>query len=246
MKSCLFVCIAALLWSVPALAQQSHMSQWLNTGTDKERVQKLVSLGVGRDAAELADFSEEIVWLPVRSESRHEMAILFTPCGAEYLASLHLLENAQNGWHVTDSTGFDCHYDDSVSVEIASVRNTNVDDVFVHNECEEHGTGFVQQNFNVFAIKSGKLKLALNAEEVVDDQGPLNGSYKLRQRSKFVAVPPTQSASGIIEETRCAKVNSKLSIQRRDFRWSASASRLIPSKFVTVEVSDEQVRAGCR
>jgi hypothetical protein len=108
------------------------MNQWLNSGTEKQRIHRLVSLGVEHDTALLAVSERDIEWLPVRSKSENETAVLFFPCGAMNSAYLYVLKTVDNG-----------------------------DDVLVHHACEGHGTGFVQQNFNVLAVRSGKLKLVL-------------------------------------------------------------------------------------
>ncbi|HEX7285809.1 MAG TPA: hypothetical protein VF532_06475 [Candidatus Angelobacter sp.] len=217
------------------------MDHWLNAGTEQERIHKLVSLGFAEDEAQLA-VQDLVQWQPIRSESRHGLAILFVPCGGLASASLYLLERGDRGWHVKDSVGFDCHYDDSVSFETVPLRNSNVDDVLVHHECEGHGTGILQQNFNVFIVTSGKFKIVLNTEEVVNGSALPVGSYELRQRSKFTALP----GAGIILETRCTNVNGRVSIQDRQFKWHASRSRFRPSRFVMNGAIAKKMGAVCR
>ena len=221
------------------------MNRWLNSGTGEGRVQKLISLGVDRETAELS-VGDELDWRPIRSESHREAAILFLPCGGLYAASLHLLEKTDHGWHVTDSVGFDCHYDESVSFETARLRSPKSDDVLVHHECEAHGTGFVQQNLNVFAVVSSKFKLLLNTEEIVEASDLPVGSYEIHQRSSFAQIPDAGSGSRAIEETRCATVNGKLTIYKRQFLWSAVKFRFLPSKLVEVERIDKKSGAACR
>ncbi len=231
--------------SISAAGQRTEIGKWLNSGSHEERVRKLASLGIERDKAELAAYDDDFVWRRIRSESAQEAAVLFLPCGAMFSASIHLVENRNGKWHVTDSAGFDCHYDDSVSFEVAALRNPNADDVLVHHNCVEHGTGFVQQNFSVFAVRSGKLKLVLDSKESVDGQGPPGEKYRLRLRSKFVPVAASQHA-GIIEETRCERFNGRLSIQRRQFNWDEAAFRFHPSQFVKVDDIDPDTSAICR
>jgi hypothetical protein len=115
----------------------------------------------------------------------------------------------------------------------------------VHHNCVEHGTGFVQQNFGVFIVRSGKLKLVLDSKEAVDDQGSTGEKYQLRLRSKFVPVGVSEHA-GIIEETRCERLKGRLSIQRRQFAWDEAAFRFHASKFVRVDGIDRETRAICR
>jgi len=220
------------------------MAGWLNSGTEKQRAHKLVSLGVEDEMARLAVFDRDIEWVPIRTDSQNEAAIMFFPCGAMYGASLYVLKNADRGWQVTSRVGFDCHYDESVSVEAKSIRKPNVDDILVHHECEEHGTGFVQQNSNVFAVGSGKFRRLLDAEEVVRDNDLPTGGERL-QRSSFAAF---HEKSGVpaMQETRCTTLDGKLTIEKRTFRWSDSAGRFLPSKLKGVGANTDRAKAVCR
>jgi len=235
MKRRLFTYLAVLSLALPVMAQQSQMEEYLNTGSDTERVQKLLTLGAKRESAELAS-GDDVKWRVIRSDSPQEMALLFTPCGSLYASFLYLLKNTDQGWRVVDDVGFDCHYDNNVSFELVSLRRPNVDDVLVHHECEEHGTGFVKQNFNVFAIVSSKFKLVLTTEEIVKASG-WPGGGELDQQSVFASMPSTGAASGTIEETRNTNENGNLTVEKRDFRWSQMKFRFIPSKFVKVKQS---------
>jgi hypothetical protein len=126
---------------------------------------------------------------------------------------------------------------------MAALRSSEVDDVLVHHACEGHGTGIVQQNLNVFAVSSGKFKLVLNTEEVID-AWPSDGP-ETHQRSKFTTVPPAQSGSSVIEETRCISHDGKVSRQKRQFNWNSTAFRFQPSAFVQIDV-DKKAKAACR
>jgi hypothetical protein len=237
-------CFAAfLLTNVLSSAQSLQMNRWLNTGSEKERTQKLISLGIRDDQARLAA-GEDVQWRPIRSESQSGLAVLFVPCGSFEESGLYLLEEGNKGWHVEDRTGFDCHYDDSVSISMASVRTPNVDDILVHHECEERGTGYLEQHFNVLVVESGKFKIILNVKEVVNESGwPEKSEFRLR--SKFALVP-SRLGSRIIEETRCTDDNGRISVRKRRFRWDESALRLIPSKFVSVGAVDNKSKPSCR
>ena len=237
--------IVFLLTNLSVTAQRTEMGKWLNTGSHDERTQKLVSLGIRRDEADLAPYDNDFVWRRIRSESEREVAVLFLPCGGMFSASIHVAENRKGRWHVTDSAGFDCHYDESVSFEVAPLRNPNADDVLVHHDRVAHGTGFVQQNFGVFIIRSGKLRLVLDSKEAVDDQGSTGEKHQLRLRSKFVPVGASEHP-GIIEETRCERLNGRLSIQRRQFNWDEAAFRFHASKFGTVNDIDGEPKPICR
>ncbi|MGO9602488.1 MAG: hypothetical protein ACLQAT_03620 [Candidatus Binataceae bacterium] len=214
-------------------AQQLQMQSWLNTGTNEERVEKMVSLGVERETAELAT-GENLEWRVVRTDAQRETAILFLPCDALSSASLYLLESTSHSWHVTDVVGFDCHYDDSVSVGVTALRSPKADDVFVHHECEGRGTGFLQQNFNVFVVASSKLKLVLSTKEILKESD-WPETHVLNQRSSFALTRATRDGSGGIEEKRRTEKNGKRIVETRTFRWSPKEFRFVPSPFVKVK-----------
>jgi len=241
----LAICFASLFFtSVVTLSQSLNMSGWLNTGNEKERSRKLVALGVEEEQARLAA-SDIVEWRPIKSQSGHALAILFIPCGTFDASNLYLLESGSAGWHVTDSVGFDCHYDESLSVETAPVWYSNIDDVLVHHECEERGTGYVEQHFNVFAVDSGRFRIVLNTKEVVkESRWP--EEYEFRLTSKFSLLPPKESAARILQETQCVNENGKISIQKRRFSWNESAFRLVPADFVKVQTPSRTVEASCR
>jgi hypothetical protein len=240
MKFSVLLSVLLLFSCCPLAAQKSDMDEWLNIGTDKERVQHLVALGVEHDAAESfvsLPANHYVEWKPIRTESRRDHAILFLPCSLDS-AYLYVLVNDGTDWRVTDHLDLDCHYDDSVSIESAMIRKFGVEDLLVHHASEGHGTGFSQQNFKVFTVADGNLKPVLDTEEVlIADPSPV-GSHTLFQRSTFVTIPRTGSRSSVIEETMSITRNGRLKVRRRYFRWMQSAGHYVPSKFTDVEALD--------
>jgi hypothetical protein len=223
-------------------AQRADMSEWLNTGTKEERVKRLVSLGVERKTADDEPLSLEpkIGWLPIRNETSQRYAILFLPCATGMdEANLYLMKSDSGKWQIGDHVEVDCHYDFSVSVEISPIRKSTVDEVLVHHAGAGRGTGISLQDFEVFDVFEGKLKLVLDVEEVVNESRTPIGSYDLLQRSIFVAIPTVGSQSRVIEETRSSNLNGKLTVQRRIFRWDESKSCYQPSRFSSVENRDK-------
>lgn len=214
------------------------MSSWLNDGKPKETVHRLTSIGVHRDVAEQAIVEEAplIQWEAVRTESGQPLAIMFLPCTA---LGAHVYLMSQNAnWRVSDTVDLECYYDDSVSIEIASIRREGVDELLVHHASEARGTGFSQQNFKVYGISNGKLKPVLNTEEILSADPP-EGPAR-RERSYFVIMPSNNERSHlVIEQTHSVLVGDKLSVQRRYFRWAADKGRYVPSSFIAVRSSDE-------
>lgn len=240
MKCGLLALAIFCFWIIPAGAQQSDMEQWLTTGTNEARMQRFAALGVEPETAELAGGG--LKWRPIRTQSHQDLAILFLPCGSLDSAYLYLVLSTDHGWHVIDNRGFDCHYDEKVSFEIAPLRSPDVDDVLVHHECEGHDTGFLQVNFNVFAIVSSKFKLLLNSEEVLKVNG-WPGMDDLDQRSTFAA---TSAMPAVIEETRCTRKKGTVILEGRKFQWSESRLRYLPSRLVEIDSSPEKSNLVCK
>lgn len=215
-----------------AIAQQPPMRAWLNTGTGEQKMQRLVAMGVDREAAEAVAISlePEVEWLPLHTKSNQQLAILFLPCSGD-VAYAYLMERIANEWKAEDSESFDCHYDDSVFVELGAMADNTVEDLFVHHACVEHGIGGFQQNFQVFAIRSMKLNPVLDTAEILKSDNDDLDDY---ERSSFVVVPTP--AGRVIEETLSTTLNGRLIVERRYFRWVASKGGYRPSRFVPVSV----------
>lgn len=211
--------IVFLLTDALTSAQSLQMNRWLKTGTEKERTQKLISLGIKEEQAKLA--VGDVQWRSIRRGSDQGLAVLFVPCGTFEESFLYLLEQRNSRWHAKDSIGFDCHYDDNVSIDTAAVRTPDFDDILVHHECEERGTGYLEQHFNVFAVSSGQFKIILNAKEVVNESAwPEKSEFRLRSKFSILSQP---LGSRIVEETQCINDNGKIFIQKRHFTWDESA-----------------------
>jgi hypothetical protein len=222
----------------PDSTQPREMEDWLNSGDDKEKTDRLINLGIDKNAAkEIAsdEIMDNVLWKNVRTGSRQNYAVLFFPCGFRG-AYLYVLAQKDKSWHISSEDSFDCHYDDSVSIEIMPIRSPGIDEILVHHACMEHGTGYSQQNLNIFSISKGKLKIELDTEEVVISMytKPNGIDVEELQRSSFVAIPVSQSHMRIIEETQSDLVNEKLTVQRRQFRWNATKDHYLPTKFVPV------------
>ncbi len=237
MRRCWFVTFAFLLFSFSVAAQQRDMKLELNTGTKDERVQRLVALGVERDTADEAFSPSEPIldWQPVRTNSRQQNAILFLPCSHDS-AHLYLMMGEGTNWSVSDRLEIDCHYDNSVSVEVSPVRSASFDDLLIHHAGQAYGTGYSEQHFKVVAVDAGKFKVLRDTEEVVTVNRTPEGSFDRVQRSTFTLIPAATSLSFEIKETRSIVLNGKLTVHRRLFRWDRD--RFVSSKFLRLTGSD--------
>lgn len=230
-----YVSLALLLFPFSVSAQQQNMKMELNSGTNAEKVQKLVALGIERETADVALAPSEPIldWQPVRTKSRDENAILFLPCIRDS-AHLYLMKGDGATWSVSDQLEIDCHYDNSVSVEVSPVRNASVDDLLIHHAARAHGTGYAEQHFMVVSVDDGKFKVVLDTEEFVAVYRTPEGSFDRVQRSTFTLIPVSRSHSREIEETRSTVLNGKLTVKRRFFRWNGT--QFSSSEFLRVTV----------
>jgi len=235
-----FFSVIALLLCIKLSAQQPDMDRWIYDGGIAQTAQRLISLGVDKDAAEALVHPnyEYAKWNSLRTQSQQKFAILFLPCTLDS-AYLYLLTNDESAWHVVDKVRLDCHYDLNVSIEITPVRKTALDEVIVHHACDGHGTGFLQQNFKVLGVMKGKFKIFLDTEELLNVYRGGDTPYDLKERSTFIAVPMRGSSSRVIEETRSKTINGRFIVERRQFRFNASSARYLPSKFMKIEASSE-------
>jgi hypothetical protein len=225
----------------PDSAQPLKMNEWLNNGKVSEQVERLVSLGVELDVATEISQTTYVSakWLPLRTGQEDKNAILFLPCVRDN-AHLYLMTQENETWSVTDFEKPDCHYDMSVSVEVAPIRNPALDEILIHHEGGGHGAGYSQQDFEIYAVAHGKLKSELLVPEVivaVQYVSPNVAPHNIIQKSHFVLVPIGKSRSCVVEETRSSLADAILSVQRRQFHWNAAKGRYLPSKFVTVEAA---------
>jgi hypothetical protein len=235
MKSGLLIASAILLFGLHAPAQHLSMDDWLNYGTDKERIQKLVELGVPLDMSRLTvDSDSSIDWLSLRSAGSSRQAILSLGCNGLAGAAIYLADKVSGKWRVVDHLGLDCHYDNSTSVELASIKDQASDEVLVHHDCIGRGTDYLEQHFYVLAVQGDRFRKELETIDVLhDDPVPL-GTKVLEQHSTFTEVPIDGSNQRAIEETRTSILNGALRVERRYFRWSPATGRYEPSKFTAV------------
>lgn len=216
------------------------MQDWINNGN--KTVERLVSLGVERKVAESFVSDQEIDgslwvrWQTARAGAQMRLGILFLPCHLpDDGADLFALARQGGAWHVTDHAEFDCHYDDSVSIDIQQIRFADRDEVLVHHACEGRGTGFLQQDFQLYLPFQGKLRLELDAQEVLNSFPPPDMGRDLKQRSTFTVIPIRDSSSRAIEEIRSSISGDRLTVQERIYRWDEKKWKYIPSKFTVIE-----------
>jgi len=215
------------------------MEVWINQ--DGYKAERLLLLGIEKKTVEDIDADRSssfpfMRWSSVRTSDALPHALLFLPCTWTQRAHLYLFTLDSGQWNRTDSTTMDCHYNDEVSVEPASIRDSTVDEIEVHHDCGGHGTGYLEHYFRVFSIRHDKFREELETYELLRiHPTAVDRPRDLDRVSKFTLVPIRGSRSRAIEETRSSVLNGRLKVERRDFRWSSAKQKYVPSIFASAE-----------
>ena len=220
-------------------ATDYEIEDWLNE--NGKELEHLVRFGVDPKVADA--FTSEVnngilfpKWAFARTGVKAKVGVLFLPCNWEDFAYVFTLRYEQNAWRVKGHEEFDCHYDDSVSMEIVQIRDPNLDEILIHQACVGRGTGYLEQSFTVFLPIQGKLKSELETDEILHSfPTVVKVRHDLDQRSTFTVIPIGNSRSRAIEETRSSTLNDHLTVQRRVFYWNPAKERYTPSAFTKVE-----------
>jgi hypothetical protein len=211
------------------------MSNWLN-GSPKETTKRLMALSVPENVARI--YGEEqsfLKWQILRKGADTNWAVMFLPCELDD-AYVYVMHYDGTAWHATDSDSFDCHYDMSVRFKLAPVLLKGDDAVLIHHANEGHGTGYVEQHFEIEIVKAGKLRVVLDRQEVMLLAPPRG--QEIRERNDFVLLPALKIFPRIVEETKTTRTGEdELQVQRRYFRWSEKNGEYLPSRFIAVKIS---------
>jgi len=206
-----------------------------------QREHLLRGFGMDAELAKLYAFDDndtnpnKVEWVALRQVSGAQTRALFFPCrDYMYGARVLLLTNVKGAWKMQSEQGFDCHYDFNVSMQVVSLTSSNRDDLLIRHVCIGHGTGYVEQEAELFRITDNKLQRVWRENDLLKEFGwPETASGELNT-STFLATAP-----GILEETRESQkidgdgepLNSAVHVERRTFHWSAEKRTLLPSPF---------------
>ena len=131
-------------------------------------------------------------------------------------------------WHAIDHQEINC-WDGPATLEILPLRRTDEDDLVLHHVNENHGSGVVADQTQIFSILSGKLLQTLATEDFLS-QVTLGTVDTLDRRSTFLRFP-----NNSLEETRTTALNDALKkVERRYWRWSEQKQRFVPSPFLPI------------
>lgn len=221
------------------LHDDMELRDWTTAG-DK-MADRMVNLGVESAIAQRWSSSREQadIVLPefksLRLGPHLRTGVLFLPCnGGMDTAYLYLFVADKLAWKVTDHLELDCHYDDKVSFEIASIHDPKNDEIQIHHACVGHGTGYWEQEFSIYSANGRKFKLEMSTDDLLRSFPAGGNPLELKRNSIFTVIPVAGARSRAIEETRSQIRNGKFTVQRRQFRWNPAHAHYEPSPFTPV------------
>ena len=216
------------------LGKLDEMENMLGLADANQKADLLARLGV--DPATAKATSEELLpgqgieLKPIRTRGEAHYGVAFLPSNGGISCSLYLLQGADEeprkiAWHVIDHQELNCWHGAS-SLEIMPLRQPDEDDLVLHHVNENHGSGVVADQTQVFSILSGKLLQTLATQDFLSEV-TLGTENTLDQRSTFLRFP-----NNFLEETRTTANDDKLKkVERRYWRWSEEKHRFAPSQF---------------
>jgi hypothetical protein len=217
------------------LGKLDEMEQVLAQADAHQRASLLTRLGVdtaiAQNAAETLLPGEAIALRPIRSRGAAHYGIAFLPSGIGTECFLYLLrgsdENPQkDAWHAISQQQLDC-WDMAASFELMPLRSADVDDVVVHHVNLGHGSGYAEDQTQVFSVLDGKLLQTLATEDSLWQVTAGAEGDTLNRASTFLHFPDNS-----LEESRSSIYNDKLKrVERRYWRWSQQKRRFLPSRF---------------
>jgi hypothetical protein len=255
MKKLLLACCACLLFSsfhpAKALAQfptvgvageiplgkLDEMEQMLAQADGHQKAGLLARLGIdsacAKNAAESLLPGQAIALRPLRERGATHYGIVFLPSGTGACSFLYLLQGSdeeprKDAWHAIGQQTLDC-WDMACSFEIMPLRSADVDDVVVHRVNLGHGSGYAEDQTQVYSVLDGKLLQTLATEDSLI-QETWGTDITLNRSSTFQRFP-----GQVLEETRSSSDNDKLKkVERRYWRWSERKRRFFASPFHAV------------
>ena len=211
-----------------------EMEDMLSAGDAGQKVDLLMRLGVEPEIAKVT--VEELV-PGERIQLRSVREPGHPQFGAAYLPGfrgcfLYLLEEFHNGdgkpaWRATDHRTVDC-WDGDASLEVMTLRRADSDDLVFHHVNVGHGSGYLEDQTQVFAILGGKLVKVLETTDLLSVEEVGTGRTT-EHRSTFLRFP-----GRLYEETRTTSVDDvPKTVERRYWRWSPREDKFVAGTFVS-------------
>jgi hypothetical protein len=219
------------------LGKLDAMESMLDLADAHQKADLLARLGVdplvAKAAAEALLPGQKIQLFPIRTTSGAHSGIAFLPNGTGISCYLYLLQGSDEHpdtkpWHAVDHQDINC-WDGPASLETMPLRRPDEDDLVLHHVNENHGSGVVADQTQIFSILGGKLVQTLATEDFLTEV-TLGTTDTLDRRSTFLRFP-----NNSLEETRTTALNDKLKkVERRSWRWSEQKRTFVSTPFLPV------------
>lgn len=219
------------------LGKLDAMENMLDVADAHQKADLLARLGVDPAIAKTAGEGllpgQKIQLLPIRTTAGAHSGVVFLLSGTGVSCSLYLLQGSDEHpgtmpWHAIDHQQINC-WDGTAWLETMPLRQAGEDDLVLHHVNENHGSGVVADQTQIFSILRGKLVETLATEDFLS-QVTLGTEDTLEQRSTFLRFPDNS-----LEETRTTALNGTLKqVERRFWRWSEQKQRFTPGPFLPV------------
>jgi len=219
------------------LGKLDAMENMLDLADAHQKAGLLARLGVDPAIAKVVSEAllpgQKIQLEPIRTKGGVHSGIAFLPSGTGVSCYLYLLQGSDEfpdklPWHAIDHQEINC-WDGPATLEILPLRHSDEDDLVLHHVNENHGSGVVADQTQVFSILGGKLVLTLATEDFLTEV-TLGTTDTLDRRSTFLRFPGNS-----LEETRTTALNDALKkVERRYWRWSEQKHTFVPTPFLPV------------
>lgn len=222
------------------LSTLDEMKSLLSLADAHQKADLLVRLGVdsaiAHPIAEGLLPGEEIELQPLRTQGEAHYGFTFLPNGTGVSCFLYLLQGSDEStekkpWHVVDQQSIDC-WGGAATVETMTLRHFDLDDIVLHQVTENHGSGVLAKETQVFSILNGRLQLTLSTRDYLSEVVWGTEDEELERRSTFLRFP-----NNALEESRTSANKDKLKkVERRYWRWSEQKHLFVASQFMPVSV----------
>jgi len=224
------------------MGKLDEMEDALHLANAAQRANFLTRLGVDPAIAQEASQPPlqrvDITLEPLEGTDSARRSILFLPCALNNSAFAYLLQRSdRSAWHVQDSIGLDCWHD-YVSHEFVALSGNKATDLVIHHTNAGHGSGYVADNLEVYAVRGDKFIKLFNTQEFLSQEElATETEHLLEQKSTFLLFPNHK-----LEETRQSSLNGRLqAIERRYWHRSSPQGEFTATPFVTVSGSMKQI-----
>jgi hypothetical protein len=216
------------------LGKLDEMESMLDVADAGQKAGLLARLGVdpaiAKCAADALLPGERIEIKSIRVPGEADYGVVFLNSGTGVCGYIYLLQGSDQDpkkmpWHAIDHQELNC-WNGPYVFEINPLRRFDGDDIVLHHVNENHGSGILVNQTQVFSILGGKLVQTLATQDYRRENA-MGFRGSLEQSSTFLRFP-----NNSLEETRTSTYNDKLKkVERRYWRWSEQKRKFVSGPF---------------